>query len=71
MKLAFLTYSRGKYKLRNNIENHPTMTLGQLQSRYSGHVATAEEVQREKVEMPGPEWKLMKTDRYYIAFTGE
>lgn len=70
MKIAILTYRRGKVVLKNNIEDHPTMTFGQFQTRYRGHVATAEEIQKDKVELPGPEWKLLKTDRYYIAFTG-
>jgi hypothetical protein len=36
--------------------------------RNPGRLATPEEMAKERVEMPGPDFQLWKTDRGYIAF---
>lgn len=72
MKIAILCFSFKSRKTfaRSGIENHPTMTFDQFQKGYRGRMATPEEIQKDKVELPGPEYKLWKTERYYVAFTG-
>lgn len=68
MKLAIMTFRRGKTIVQNRVEEHKSMTLEQLKRNYSAEPATPEQMQKDKVELPGPEWKVLKARRYYVAF---
>jgi hypothetical protein len=67
MQIAIMYYRRGK-TVSNAVQRRPMMTLEAFKGAYRGRLATSDEIQKDKVELPGPDFQLWKTDRFYVAF---
>jgi hypothetical protein len=67
MEIAIMRSRRGKI-VPDPIQRFPAMTMATFQSAYRGAVATAEDIRRDKVEMPGPDFQLWKASSFYVAF---
>ena len=62
MESALMYFRRGKI-VANQVQRNTAMTLDAFMHAYPGRFATAEEIAKEKVEMPGPDFRLWKTSR--------
>lgn len=67
MKIAIMRYRRGK-TVPNAVQNLPTMTPERFKCAYRGRLATPEDIQKDRVELPAPDFQVWKTDRFYVAF---
>lgn len=67
MKIAIMCFRRGK-TIPNAVQNLPTMTPERFKNTYRGQLATPEDIRKDRVELPGPDFQLWKTDRFYVAF---
>lgn len=71
MESALMYYRRGK-TVANRVERDVTVSLDEFKQRNPGRLATPEEMAKERVEMPGPDFQLWKTARgdFAIKDTG-
>jgi hypothetical protein len=67
METALMYFRRGK-TVANRVQRDVTVSLDTFKQRNPGRLATPEEMAKDRVEMPGPDFRLWKTDRGYIAF---
>lgn len=71
METAWMYFRRGK-TVANQVHRDMTVSLDEFKRRNPGRLATPEEMAKEHVEMPGPDFQLWKTARrdYAIKDTG-
>lgn len=62
MEVALMYFRRGKI-VANQVQRNTGMSLDTFMDTHPGRFATAEEIVKEKVEMPGPDFRLWKTSR--------